>query len=259
MPELYDACGRLKVSPTSFALDLVKGDVAGVAKLHKFGKNPDIDIASGFEAIWNGGGDYTGHDPTGAETVEVVSSDANDDVGGTGALTVEVFGLDSSWAEQNETLTLTGAVAVETANTYIRLNRMIVRTAGSGGSSAGTLTASQKTSGDVFCVMPIGYNQTMIAAWTVPAGKTAHLLGWYSSFAGAINGDSDIRLLARPDGEVFQVKEERHMSSNGPNLDRQYQLPKGPYAAKTDIKIMANSDTNNTAVSAGFDFLIVDN
>ena len=61
-----------------FGLNLVRGLVPSMSGVRVFGRNNDIDIASGYEAIWHGGGSYTGFDATAAETVETYSSDAAD-------------------------------------------------------------------------------------------------------------------------------------------------------------------------------------
>ena len=61
-----------------FYTEVSNGHVPGYRIVHMYGKNPDIDIASGFEVIWNGGGPYTGFDATAAEVIEVFSSSAAD-------------------------------------------------------------------------------------------------------------------------------------------------------------------------------------
>ncbi len=243
---------------SDFYFEVARGAEAS-SYMHKFGRNPDIDNAPGtFEAIWNGGADYTGFDATGAETVEVVSSSTDDDAAGTGARTIVVQGLDGNYAKISETVILDGTTAVDTANTYIRLDRMRVATAGSGGANVGTITASQKTSGTVFAAMPIGYNQTMIAAWTVPAGKTAYLASWFASLADKATAECNIRLLWRPFGEVFQTKEEFALMGAGTSyVSRDYKVPK-VISAKADIKIMADSNAANTGVAAGFDLILED-
>ena len=251
--------GQALITPNSFWLEVAKGDVAGHSAVHKFGRNPDIDTG-GFEAIWNGGASYTGFDATGAEIVEVFSSDVADDVAGTGALTLQVYGLDANYLEQNETVILTGATPVDTVNSYLRLDRMIVRSAGSGGQNAGTLTARQKvTTAVVFAVMPIGYNQTMIAAYTIPAAKTGYITSWYAALSKKVAAFSNVRLRVRPFGEVFQVKEEVTVSSTGSStLPRNYHIPKNDLAAKSDIYVEADSSANDNGVSAGFDLILVD-
>ncbi len=243
-----------------FYTDVAMGLVDKYSVMHLFGVNSDIDIAAA-EDVWNGGATYTGHNAVAAETVEVFSSDVADAAAGTGARTIQIYGLDANWAEQNETVTLNGATAVDTANTYIRVFRGVVRTAGSGLVNAGALTARQKTTtANVFFILPIGYNETMVAAWTVPAGKQAYLNSWFASLSG-VAGAADVsaKLMVRPTGEVFQVKEEFGGRGGGSSANnRPYTSPKGPYAAKTDIKITASTDTDDTAVAAGFDLLVVE-
>ncbi len=261
IPDATTVTGTVTTSPSSsFMLEIARGNVSNMSLVHKFGHNPDIDTASNFEDIWGGGGYYTGFDATAAETVEIFSSDAADDVAGTGALSIQMYGLDANWEEQDETLVLTGATAVDSANTYIRCNRAIVRTAGSGGENAGEITIRQKTTtANVFAKVPAGYNQTMISCYTVPAGKCAYMTGWFCALSGRTNADSVVKLLARPTGEVFQVKEKVSLQGNGTTVSqRSYDIPKGCFIAKTDIKIHADTDVNNTGLSAGFDLILVD-
>lgn len=242
-----------------FGLEAVRGRIDNYDCINKFGLNTDIDIAV-EEAIWDGGGDYTGHDATAAETVEVFSSDAADDSAGTGARTLSVIGLDSSWVEQAETVTLDGVTAVDTANTYIRLFRVIVLTAGSGGSNAGTITVRQKTTtANVFCVVQIGYNQSMVAAYTVPANTNGYIFDWFMTIGGAILADCDMKLLARPTGGVFNVQEQFSLRGNGNSSSpRNFAIPKGPYAEKTDIQVRGVANANNTQLSAGFSVVLID-
>ena len=75
-PTAYGDIVRI-ASNVSYFLEVAKGNIPGEIVVHKYGKNADIDTG-GFEAIWNGGGDYTGQDCTAAETLETFSSSAND-------------------------------------------------------------------------------------------------------------------------------------------------------------------------------------
>lgn len=67
------------LSPSKFAsyfLEIAKGNVPGHSAFSKFGENPDIDTASGFETIWDGGGVYAA--PTVATLHDVVSTSTTD-------------------------------------------------------------------------------------------------------------------------------------------------------------------------------------
>ena len=244
-------------SQTNYYLEISHGNIAGHTHVHKFGRNPDIDGA--FEAIWGGGGAYTGHNATAAEIVTVSSSDVNDTSAGTGARTVQVYGLDTNYLEINEIVTLAGTTLVDTVNSYIRLNRVIVRSAGSGVGNAGLISVAQKTTtANIFAVMPIGYNQTMIAAYTIPAGKTGYIMQWSAGLSGKTNASCNVRLRMRPLNEVFQVKEEFSLQGSGSSyMHRSYTTPKAGLTAKTDIFIEADTDAANTGVAADFGLILV--
>lgn len=249
-------------NPSDLAIAAGLGLRAGTSTELKFGRNPDIDTASLFEAIWNGGGRYTGQDLTlgTATTLSITSSSVNDDAGGTGALTMDLFGLDEDGVEQTETVILNGTVGVSSALQYWRMNRMIVRTSGSLGWNDGEITAVHLTDAlQIFAVMPANYNQTMIAAYTIPLAKTGWLFSWFAGLAGKTQANCNVRLRMRPSGEVFQVKEEFSITGAGSSyVQREFSLPKGPFSALTDIFVEADTDSNNTGVAAGFDILMLD-
>jgi len=59
-----------------YFLELAKFNIPGHDDFRKFGENPDIDTASGFEDIWDGGGTYV--PPTQARIHDIVSTSALD-------------------------------------------------------------------------------------------------------------------------------------------------------------------------------------
>ncbi len=59
-----------------FALEVAKGNVPGHSVMLKFGENPDIDNAAGFETIWDGGATYV--PPTQARVHNIISGEAAD-------------------------------------------------------------------------------------------------------------------------------------------------------------------------------------
>ena len=62
---------------TRFTDEIALNHVPGHDMLTKFGRNPDIDTASG-EDMWNGGSVYTGFNATTNEEIQVVSASTND-------------------------------------------------------------------------------------------------------------------------------------------------------------------------------------
>lgn len=236
---------KIRVSSMPYFVDITEGNVANHAALRKFGHNPDVGAVE--EDVWDGGGVYTGW-ITAAETVDIVSDDANDDAGGTGALTVQIYGLDASFAEQNETLTMDGVTPVTSSGTYIRIFRAVVRTAGSQGENDGTITVDGTTSGAVLAkILPL-MNQTLMALWTVPASKTAYLTHFYA--ATSSNKATEVLLRVRPENEVFHVNKLVTINQGTTILPYDFPLP---ITAKSDISVSASAVGGGGDVSGGFD------
>jgi len=252
--------GASNATQTEWGLRVRRGEIPGLSILTKFGRNPEIDIDDGFEDVWNGGGTYTGFNATAAETVEVFSASADDTSAGTGARTLRLIGLDASFNEQTEDAILNGLTPVDTVNQYLRIDRAIVLTAGSGATNAGELIIRQKTTtANVFCQLPTGINQTLICCYTVPAGKTAYLLSGFVALAKKGNQSSEVKLLSRSVGGVFTVIQWQAVSSNGSSyMPLTNVMPGAALSAGTDVKVSANTDTNNTGMSAQLEFLLVD-
>jgi hypothetical protein len=227
--------------------------------VRKFGRNVDIDLGSA-ETVWDGGGIFTF--PSIATPLALVSS-STDDVGGspagTGAQVAEIQGLDANYLEISELIALNGTTPVVTVLSYLRLHRVIIRQAGSGGQNAGTITVTQSGPSPalVLSILSVGSNKSQLGYYTVPAGKTAFLLG---VLAGAQKGTAaqvDIDLLIRPFGEVFQVRGVYGVSSAGPSSWVSYQVPL-QVAAQSDIRFDAVSSAVNTQVSIEFPLILID-
>ncbi len=249
--------------PYDFYLEVSKGNVPDHSIGTKFGRNPDTDTGSTPEDVWGGGGTYTGH-PTGSpEIIEVFSANANDTSAGTGARTVRFWGLktSASTAYETEDIILNGSTGVDSVSTWYRLNRAKVLTAGSGGENAGTITFRHKTTtANVFAQLPAGYNQTLIAAYTVPVGHTTYVKSLRISLSRANGspGSATVSFRCRPLGGVFNsgyVFEVTHsapafLTFNGSQ----------PLEAGTDVKFtIEDVSDNNTVIEASMEHMMVVN
>lgn len=178
----------------------------------------------------------------------------------TGAAVIELlFLLDENFSnETSEFVILNGLTGVTTIGTYVRCSRGTVIIAGSVGFNVGTITSRQSvTTANIFMLMPIGYNETMIAAYTVPVELDGHVLTWFAGLSGKTNANCNIRLVIRHRNEVFRVEEEFSIIGAGSsNVIRQFQIPKNEVSPGSDIKIMADTDANNTGIAAGFDIIL---
>lgn len=232
------------------------GLIDGLSMVNKFGRNPDIDTAA-TESVWNGGGTYTGF-PNSAEKVSVFSNSANDTLAGTGARSITIVGLSPSFQIISETLVLNGLTPVVSTQDFIRVHTARIVSAGSSGVNAGSITGRQNvTVGNIFFVIPIGNNQTSVAAYTIPAGHTAYMSHLGGAIRGGVNASVIGSIWTRTFGEVFRGRRPFVISTNNKLVDA---INGGlVFTEKSDIDFRITTDTNNTDVTVNFDLLLVKN
>ena len=243
-----------------FDLQIARDQIAYHYPLFKFGFNPDVDDS--LETVWAQGGLYSYL--SAATVLKVSSSSTADTSAGTGARTVLLFGLDGDYNEISETVTLNGQTAVNTTQSFLRIFRMVVKSAGTGGQNAGVIYAGTGTvtagvPANKYATIAIGDNQTLMALWTVPAGHTAYLNQVDITVATTQNNKyCTTHLVARPLGEVFQVKDKFVKAESSHHQEYRYPLE---FAEKTDIEVRAIGDSAGAdiAISAGMDFVYIKN
>ena len=244
-----------------FKMDIALGKVAGHSSYNKFGENPDMGTSTP-EDIWDGGGVYTFSNTANINTL------VSDDNSNTQNIYVE--GLDNDFKEQSEIVTLNGTVAVNTTLAYRRVHRMV--NAGTTDISSSVYCVTAGTSivagepqvpADIRAIINNGNNQTLMCIYTVPAGKTALFTSGYVAFSRGVGGatpqTADFSWKARVEGSVFAVKSKIGLTSSGASTWRYtYGVPvKLP--EKTDIKITCEDSSVSSAVSGGFDLVLIDN
>lgn len=243
-----------------FALQVSRGQVTAHYPIFKFGFVRGVDDS--LETVWDGGGLYS-YIPT-ATVLKVSSTSTADTSAGTGARTVRLYGLDADYKEIEEVVTLNGQTAVNTTNTFIRIFRACVTSAGSGGENAGTIYAGTGTvtSGvpaNSYLQITPSNNQTMMSVWTVPAGHTLYVMQSDVTVATTQTSKyATISLVARPDGEVFQVRERFLVDVASVNTHYDYPLK---FEEKTDIefRIIGNSAAAGIDASAAFEGVYITN
>jgi len=243
-----------------FYLQVARNQISFHKSNFKFGFNPDVDDS--LETVWAQGGLYSYL--SSASVLKVSSSSTADTSAGTGARTVELSGLDTNYDEISETVTLNGQTAVNTTNEFLRINRIVVRSAGSGGQNAGVIYAGTGTvttgvPANKYATIAIGDNQTVMALWTVPRGYTAYLLQTDITVATTQNNKyCTVHLVARPNGEVFQIKDKFVKAES--SVHQAYTIPLN-FEEKTDIEVRAIGDSAGAdiAISAGLDFIYIQN
>ena len=246
-----------------FELQVARNQIENHKTIFKFGFNPDIDDA--LETVWAQGGLYSYL--SSATTLYISSSSTADDAAGTGARTATVSGLDADWNEVSVTVDLDGRNAVQLgdASNWIRVFRVTVDTAGTGGQNAGVLYVGDSATPTLgvptnkYATVAIGDNQTLMALWTVPAGYTAYLYQTDITVATTQNNKyCTVTVVARPYGGVFQVKDKFVKAES--SHKQEYQIPL-KFEEKTDIEVRAIGDSSgaNIAISAGLDLIYIKN
>ena len=238
-------------SGTPFYLEVQQGKIPGYSMVNKFGYNSSIGSGA-FETIWETGNNYPWQ--SSAVTVDAVSDDTNDDVAGTGARTLRIQGLDGSYNLVEETVDMDGTTVVTTTQTFLRVFRMSVETAGTSGNNVGNISVTYTGGSDVAATISPGNGQTLMCLYTIPAGYTGYLLS--IDVSSGKDQEMDFKFIQRDNSvanAAFQTKQFLNVRGgqttvifNAINV-----IPQ-----KSDIYVSGNASSNSSA-SASFDLLLV--
>lgn len=239
------------------ALEAARGNIGKVTAWNKFGYNTNVGTA--YEVIWENGNGYTGWLQS-AGTVSVTSTSGNDTSSGTHARKIVIEGLDASFNEVSETITLTGGTPSLGTQSFIRVFRAYVTDVGAyDNTNAGNIVI--QISGNIVAIIGIGFGQTEMAVYTVPAGKTLYLMrvtGFQDSnrdilmqlkqrqnaddTSAPVTGVRIMRVLSMPSGG------QAHLESNGSIT----------FPAKTDIWIEGKATASGDGVTVMMNGYLVD-
>lgn len=190
--------------------------------------------------------------PSTAVKLGVSSSDnTKDTAAGVGARTVGIWYLDSNYAIQYETVTLTGQTEVDTTGTALRVIAAEVLTVGSELDPAGniwiydasdTVTAGvPQTATKQMGYIEAGENVMRKGSFTVPAGRTRRVLKVeiFQRDASATLRYGKARIQFRPYGGVWKTLNISSFTSDSPAvLDYMTHPQFAPtFSEKTDFRV----------------------
>lgn len=230
---------------------VIAGFIDNLTFYHTFGHNSAV--GSSVETIWSEGGIYVY--PSSASTMTVSSANANDTSAGTGAQTVEVEGLDSSYNEIGETIVMNGQTGVNSVHSYLRVFKIRVITAGSGLQNAGIVymgTGSITTGkpATVFNLIEAGLNSSLVGVWTVPNGHRAYLREY--EFGSSVAKAVTVSLHSKEPGEVLHIEDYRQLI-DGTTEEFNFTHVLEP---KTDVELRAVTGAGGGDVSGSMEFWI---
>ena len=230
------------------------GMIPGMGSFFASGVNPAVQ--ADWETVWPTGGMYPW--PVTAGIIVVSRRSGSDSAAGIGAQEIEVRGLDANWVSINEIVTMNGTTPVQTANQYIRVNRIRSVAVGSNEANVGTISAVHPVEGVLQTIEP-NYNSSRAAIMSTPADYNIGVLGYYASlFAPSQVTLANVLFLAHRENQPYQILGEDLLPNPGDvdiTLRVPYYLPE-----KTDLEIITVTDTGNrdSDIAAGFNGVYVD-
>ena len=238
-------------------LDAPRGIVSAQTTVNKFGENPLIALGARSD-VWDGVANYSY-----PANVDMTHISENFDVAADRGANVEIQGLDTSWAlvTQHKALNATNSATLVELDTPLRRTfRLKVLANIVAGANIDIHNAG---GGITYATAQAGNNQTLMALYTVPAGKTAYLTCYYVGVVAGTNQDpksTEFKLWAadRANGYEFQLKHMRAIQAGQTGITHCFK-PYFKATEKTDIKITAQPEDKAAKVHAGFDLILVDN
>jgi len=169
------------------------------------GRNPDIDSTGARAApadLWPAPGDVLSYPfPASPLQLEVVSTDANDTFGGTGARLAYVTGLDADWNPvlAPEIIPLAGLTPVPMPSgvSYIRRTSFMVIAAGSGQRNAGDIILRGQSGGPVLGIIPAGLGIDQSAAQSIANGFEASIIDTFVGLQRQAAGWAEVGIEIR--------------------------------------------------------------
>ena len=177
-----------------------------------------------------------------AAAVELVSNSVQDDAGiaGTGAWTCRVHGLDGSYDYVTEDFTMDGAVAVVGTQLFLRVIKVEVLTAGTGGTNAGAIDCQAVGAGQVWNEIVAGAGVSESSLITVPRNKTLWITNIKVSLSLTGPG-SYFKIWERPYGGAWLIWSGTYYAL-GQDYKADYSVAMAPkISEKTALKVEATT------------------
>lgn len=232
-----------------FYLEIQQGLIPGYQFNHKFGAAPSM--AAGTATVWDVDDTLYPWDALGSGSVVNVERNNASDNG----FIVTVQGLDENYNFAEEEITITGANQ-SGSQLFTRVNRVFI--SDSGTSNTGNIDIEAGAAGGTTVArITAGYGQTLMAVYTIPAGKTGYLI--HMACTGSSDTDASGSIRKREFGQdAFRIQHAFELQIRGGQYDYSFEAPL-VFTEKTDVEIRIVNRSNNKRITAAFDLLLVDN
>jgi len=220
----------------------------GLSHVHKFGAVPAMS-QNQTGTVWDvNDTNYPWSSFASAGTLSVPAVNASDN-----GKTIRIIGLNASYDEIQEDVTVSSAEATATSNSFIRVYRAFV----TNGSATNVANINVQKGGTTVLRISANKGQTLMAVYTVPAGYTAYLLKGVATCQSGADATGD--MFVRYFGEsAFRVGHSFEVSGSGGEYMYDFGIPLR-IPEKSDIDVRATVRSNNARVTAAFDLLVETN
>ena len=261
--------GDLSISDNSSGLAIAQGNVSGHSAVQKFGAALDFDSGDGEVTVWDGAADGTAWELMRYVYSTTADIDSISSESGADTQEITLVGLDTDYNEVTQSATLNGQTRVALTTPLIRLYRMYNNNSSDLAGHVVAYVNTALTAGiptdktKIRAIIDPNAQQTLMAVYTVPAGKTAYLQRGYASTAGGNKNSNYIgRFYTREVGKVFRLQNVNAISSTATSIiTLDYYVPLR-IPEKTDLEFTIETTETpilGSAISAGFDLVLVDN
>jgi hypothetical protein len=230
----------------NFKLNVARGKVRGALMIHKFGAVPEVANAS-TGTVWDKPTTvypWSAFDTAGPITASIANASDN-------GKQVLVQGLDANYEEVEEIFTLSSTATVAGTVSFKRVFRAFV----TNGSTNNVGDINFTKNGTDVLRITADKAQTLMAIYTVPAGKTGYLYkGVCSAQATAdATGNMFVRYFGQ---QAFRIGHSFEVSG-GSQYDYEFSFPI-QIPEKSDIDIRVTVRTNKGRYTAAFDLLLLE-
>ena len=161
----------------------IAAQAVGNVNLH-YVTGDNASVSTSYELVSNLDDDNVLMLTTAGDGIEVVSTSTDDDgsPAGTGAQTVTVKGLDTSFNIKEATISMNGSTVVEQGDTtWTFINEAFIASAGTGLEAAGAISVTNDASANSVGLIDQGKYKIANAWWKVPAGHTGYVFGFWGN------------------------------------------------------------------------------
>ena len=237
-----------------FFIEATKGNIIGQSTSNQFGQN--LVVGTIEEDIQSQGGTLVFLQT--AEFISIVSSDTTNDIlTGTNAISVLIQGLDENFTTIKEVVNLS-AVATNTINQYIRVNKMEVNQVGNySATNAGTITGTAVVNGSVQIEIPVGEGQSKTTHFTVPAGQNLIITTFRVTMDTGKTIDIIVKFrenaddITRPMSPIITIRDLRGLDTPTSGIS----LGNFKFNEKTDIWVTGVTSVGTSKIEVNYDFV----